>query len=867
VQAIAAIPTAALLAGSTFGLIFSELPLFPGFLIVMAVVAASWWAWRTSRSTMLIASVSFGFAAGGFLLAVDAWRSAWNPPLVAIFETAARTEREEAARAGRVLPEDDSAALWITGVLNADAAVREDSVSLNLSVCRADLLGPPNAGSDQPPLASASYGGPPKPSAKAERPGLHTKGSIGGVMLTVSGQLAAREAERWRAGRTIRVPAQLRRPSRYLDPGVPDEERSLARRGTRFVGVVKSAALVDVLENGNTLQELAGKSRALARSAIDAAVGRWSTRSAAIVRAIVIGDRAGLDDQLERRLQEAGTYHVIAISGGNIAILAGLALLGFRIAGALGRLAMTSAIAALLAYGYLVGGGASVNRATLMAVVYLAARILDLRGPPANVLALSAGLLIAARPLAILDPGFLLTFGATAAILFAVPGIHARGAPRFVSPLLTMFVASAAAECALLPVNAWLFSRITFAGLIANLAAIPLMTIAQIAGMAAIPVSLASSTLASAVGWVAHLGAEGLVRSASIVDLLPFLTWRVAPPSIVAVVAYYAGLVGGWILWRRRVQVLGSRERRVERAARLGASVVAACAAIWIVSEPWLAWRAGGDGRLRVTFVDVGQGDSAMLSLPNGSTLLVDAGGLRGTTSFDIGDRVVAPVLRDQGVYRLDAMVVTHGDHDHAGGALALLREFRPRDLWEGIPVPALQTLRDLRTEALATGARWVNVQSGDLVSLGEVQIAVKHPRPADWERQAVRNDDSIVLEVLWRDVSIVLTGDIGRDVEHEIAQLFAPSALRVVKVPHHGSLTSSSREFISALAPRAAIFSVGRSNNFGHPAPEVIDRYRQAGAQIFRTDQDGAVTVDTDGHSLDVRTFTGQRVFVKIRR
>jgi competence protein ComEC len=263
----------------------------------------------------------------------------------------------------------------------------------------------------------------------------------------------------------------------------------------------------------------------------------------------------------------------------------------------------------------------------------------------------------------------------------------------------------------------------------------------------------------------------------------------------------------------------------------------------------------------------VGQGDSALLTLPNGSILLVDAGGLRGTSPFDIGDRVVAPVLRHAGVHRLDALVVTHGDQDHAGGALAVLREFRPRDVWEGIPVPSLPALRDLRSDALASGARWVNVQSGDLVSLGEVEVAVRHPRPADWERQDVRNDDSVVLEILWREVSIVMTGDVGRDVERQIAPLFAPSALRVVKVPHHGSLSSSSKEFISALAPRVAIFSVGRSNNFGHPAPEVIDRYRDVGAHVFRTDQDGAITVDTDGRSLDVRTFTGQRLIVKTRR
>jgi competence protein ComEC len=142
-----------------------------------------------------------------------------------------------------------------------------------------------------------------------------------------------------------------------------------------------------------------------------------------------------------------------------------------------------------------------------------------------------------------------------------------------------------------------------------------------------------------------------------------------------------------------------------------------------------------------------------------------------------------------------------------------------------------------------------------------DVSVAVRHPPPADWERQDVRNDDSIVMELLWHDVSIVLTGDIGREVEAAIAPLFTPSPLRIVKVPHHGSLTSSSDRFVRALAPRVAIVSVGRHNNFGHPAPMVLQRYRDAGAEIFRTDQDGAVTVDTDGTSLNLHTFTGRRV------
>ncbi len=122
------------------------------------------------------------------------------------------------------------------------------------------------------------------------------------------------------------------------------------------------------------------------------------------------------------------------------------------------------------------------------------------------------------------------------------------------------------------------------------------------------------------------------------------------------------------------------------------------------------------------------------------------------------------------------------------------------------------------------------------------------HPEPADWERQKVRNDDSIVLELRWRDVSVLLTGDIGKAVERTLTTTLGPARLRVIKVPHHGSLTSSTTEFVRALHPNVAVVSAGRANHFGHPVPEVLERYRAVGAEIFRTDQDGAVTLDTDG-------------------
>ena len=223
----------------------------------------------------------------------------------------------------------------------------------------------------------------------------------------------------------------------------------------------------------------------------------------------------------------------------------------------------------------------------------------------------------------------------------------------------------------------------------------------------------------------------------------------------------------------------------------------------------------------------------------------------------------VGPVLRYHGVRRLATVVLTHGDADHVGGASSVLREFRPWDVWDGVPVPPLESMQRLRADARTGGIRWTTVQRADAAEMDDVLMSVRHPAVPDWERQDVRNDDSIVLELRWRAVSFVFTGDIGREAEADIVHLFEPAPLRVLKVPHHGSNTSSSAALIHALGPDVAVVSAGRANNFGHPSPAVLDRYQAAGAAMFRTDQDGAVTVDTDGTSLDVLTFTGRRLRV----
>ncbi len=689
----------------------------------------------------------------------------------------------------------------------------------------------------------------------------------GGVSISVGGALAAERLGDWRAGRVIRAPVLLRRPARYLDAGVPDEERLLARRGIALVGTVKSAALVEVVSRGGWIDEWAGAARAAVRASLRRHVGARDPQSGAIATAILIGDRGALDEDVERRLQEAGTYHVIAISGGNIAILAGLVLGILWWLGARGPAAAGVAIAVLAAYAFIAGGGASVLRATLMAAAYLGLRVIDQRTSPVHAMALTAAALLVISPLVITDVGFWLTFGATAAIVIGATRTALPAAPWLRAPA-ALVAASAAAETALLPVGALVFQRVTVAGLLLNLAAVPCMGVVQVAAMVTVGADLAGApVVARLAGWATHVSAVGLVASAGLVDLAPWTTWRVPSPSAPIVAAYYLALLL-WVMNSLHHEGHEARNHeapedkpvvlRVLRGAFSRASwlrippLSAVGLLLWIALAPATLVRVHGDGRLHLTAMDVGQGDAFLVTFPNGRTLMIDSGGVSLTGNFDVGDRVLGPALRARGIGRLDYLAVTHGDPDHIGGAVALARDFAPLEVWAGVPVAGHEPTARLRAAAERERAGWRTWQRGDRLEIGGVELRAHHPPPPDWERQQVRNDDSLVIEARVGRVSILLTGDIGREAEEALIPSLDLLPLVVLKSPHHGSGTSSSAEFIKAVRPAIVVISCGRGNPYGHPVPYVLDRYRDAGAEVFRTDQDGQTEIVTDGQALE---------------
>lgn len=713
--------------------------------------------------------------------------------------------------------------LVLEGRLVADASLTESGATLHVAV------------------AAASMGTWPEPAA-------------GGVLLNVAGSMVADRLNDWRAGRTVRVPASLRRPAVYLNRGVPDAERALARRGVTLVGSVKSGALVEVVQRGWPWDEWAAEARARVRRSMTRHVGRHSPLSAAVGTAILIGDRASLTPEVEQRLVEAGTYHVVAISGGNIALLTGavLAVLwALRI-----RLAWAAAIAILTITGHawMIGGGSSVVRATVMAALYLALRVIDQRTAAVNAVALGATLMLVVDPLEIVSAGFWLTFGATSALLAAASRWPATRRVWWHAPLL-ISAGSLAVELVLAPISALVFQRVTLAGLVLNLGAVPSMALVQGAGSATVLAAwLGWERLADASGLATHVGAAALVESARLVDLAPWATWRVASPSWTAMAAYYACATAWWVVSRPPID---SRRRRQASRALVAGSLAMW---VWIVVSPASLVRARGDGRLHVAMLDVGQGDALLARLPNGRTLAIDSGGVRSGSAFDIGDRVLGPALRAMGLRRLDYLAVTHGDPDHIGGAAALVRDFEPLEIWAGVPVEHHQAEEELRAAASEARSTWRWLQRGDRLVAGAIELRVHHPPLPEWERQRVRNDDSLVLELRFGRVSVLLTGDISRTTEQDLLARLDLLPTVVLKAPHHGSATSSSPELLAHIQPRIVLIGAGRGNLYGHPNRAVLDRYTAAaGIEVFRTDRDGQIELVTDGEQVSVRAFTGR--------
>jgi competence protein ComEC len=644
------------------------------------------------------------------------------------------------------------------------------------------------------------------------------------------------------AGDKIRVSARLvHRPGyRNFDPSFLERYQEI--RGIHGFAFSKSGLLVERLASGTSfsLRHLASSLRRRFLDNIESSFPDQTTgglsESGSILEALLLGERGRLDPETSLSLQASGLFHLIAISGAHIAVFSFLLFWFLRLVRLGRRPATILLIFFLIFYATLVEGRASVLRAVIMTVLFLVGKLLWRDVRLLNTVSLSAFVLLLWNPASLWDAGFQLTFAATLSLILFVPPLL-RHLPKLPLHLSGLVAVSLAAYLGATPILASAFHRVSFSGLILNLAAVPLMSLIMAGGYIFLPLSVLHPPLGLWLGAALDILIKAFLSVARLWEEVPFLSYRLPAPPAWLVVLYVLLLLS----------LLLPRRFKFQKTVLLGFFLAVFVA---LVIYPFPAQTSPG---LRITFLDIGQGDSILVEFPGKKKMLVDGGGLP-AGDFDVGESVVSPVLWKKGMKRVDILVSTHAHPDHIGGLAAIARNFHPGEVWEGI-VPLDDPWDRRFKKALPTSTRLRKVAAGFIRRESGASVEVLHPQTSAIIRDSVDNEDSLVLKISYGRMAILLTADIGRPTEQALIEQGFPLESDVLKVGHHGSNSSTSEEFLLKVKPALVVITVGQGNVLGFPHPAVLERCQRAGARIFRTDLDGAVEILTDGKDITVKT------------
>ncbi len=649
-----------------------------------------------------------------------------------------------------------------------------------------------------------------------------------------------RHGDRVRLAGTLRLPPQKRNPADF------DYGAFLEKQGVFATLTVRDSTDVELQSHtaARSLRLLA-RTRAYLTSALAAYVP--SDRGRSVMRALLLGDRSLLDPDMRDAFAQTGLMHLLAVSGLHV-LLVGMVLFVLlrpmllrlsvpRRKAEVLRAAVTLAV--LVAYAFVTGGSPSVVRAVVMATVFIGGVVLERPATPMNTLGAAALVLLLFRPTMLFEPGFQLSFAAVAGLVLL---------PRIVRPYLPDrskkvrfwivegFVTTLAATLATAPILLYHFGRLPLAALVLNYAAM-FSTMAAFAAGLLLTLTAWWPPVAAGFGAMADYAARWLVFFAEAGDA--HLSWLafdgyVTNPFALAALTASVLTLALWTYTRVRFKMLTL-------------ALVLAAAGVWMGVA-----QGRHEPRLEVVFFDVGQGDAALVTFPNGKRMLVDAGPRDAT--FDAGEKTILPHLRRFGVKKLDAVVVSHPHADHLGGLPAVLRN---------IPVGAVYDNGEVFSSSLYDETRFLldtldiprhALQAGDTLALDPATgLFVLAPERAD-AHPSNTNDASVVLRLAFGETSILFAGDAEAPSEAAmVARFDTLLGSTVVKVGHHGSRTSSTPDFMERVRPDLALVSVAAFNVYRLPSDSVLARWRRAGADVRLTRDGGALWLRSDGRGVDI--------------
>ena len=673
----------------------------------------------------------------------------------------------------------------------------------------------------------------------------------------------------WRAserrlyqGDRIGVRARFRAPSGSLNPGGFDYATYLERQGIDAVAAVNGLEAVEVLESGRqSLRWKIWNHFDRWRDTIRlSAVESLAQPALGIFLGIVIGERGYLDPDVRDHFMVTGTVHLLSISGSHLGLVAMLAFivikhgvlwlptswllrLSRRITPT--RLAAAATVFPASGYACLAGAEVATVRSLVMVLVALLAKWLGCEQRMFHALGAAALMILLQDPQAIYDISFQLSFLSVCAVAWRLSrsSVVEEEADRPPSRSKLFRVRQWAVEALTMsglvtvmtiPLVAFYFNQVSWLGLLTNLAAVPVM------GGVLVPMGLLAALGAAEDGLpfagVIQWSMDGFVSVLQGVSRLPGSEWHLASPSVPSLFFFYGCLAAMWVTYERR-----------QWTAWLAVTGLVLLLCWWMWSPRLML---DGD-RFRITFLDVSQGDSAVLELPGGEVILIDGGA--SYERFDMGRGVVAPYLWNRGIRTIDYVIATHPQLDHVGGLAYVLRHFTVHNFWgtgDERQEPFYQRLKETLVER---GLREYAVrQHEDTVTLG-CRLEVLNP-PAETRpyfaraggRQAghTLNNRSIVTALSCGPHKVLFMADVEEEVLGRMSQEKGSGRVDLVKVPHHGAGSSLQREWLERVDPRYAVISVGRHNAYGHPAASVLQAYADRGIRTYRTDRDGGIWV-----------------------
>lgn len=641
-------------------------------------------------------------------------------------------------------------------------------------------------------------------------------------------------------GCRVRVAARLRLPASFGNPGSLDRRSFLASRGIAATGRAPSARLLEVLAPPGIPQRWLSRLRRSWRDRLESAFHlAGMSIDAGTAVALAVGDRSGILPERARALREAGTAHLLALSGFHVALVAGILFLALGACTRRRALRLAAAAGGLALYLSFAGGMPPVRRAVNAALLALGGRLAG-RTPDGITVVGAVFVAVAVRaPARIHDASLQLSFVAAAALVLRA----ARLAGRLRGPAWVTFplAANAVALMAVTPLGAALFNRVTPGALVANLVASPLMGWGFVASLMIPPATLLPRLLAT-LGVDIHpdLG-PGTLLAASAAWAFRGATWISAAVASLPGASYLV-VTPRWPTVFLATALGGlAGSRGLGRRARL-VSVAASALLTLVIALPLEAPRGRRAGIMAATFLDVGQGSSTLIETPGGKRLLVDAGGFA-RSSFDVGELVVGRALLSMGIRRVDAVAISHEDFDHAGGVPAILRGFPGSEIWIGAGGGHRRFVEETIQLGRERGRVIRLLGEGSSFRFGGAMVRAFNPRRHPETDSP--NERSLVLELRAGGRSILMTGDIGFTTEERISRNL--NRVDLLQVAHHGSGGSTSSAFAAAVRPRWAVISCGRRNRYGHPKPDVLRRLGATRARLLRTDTHGAIRVELD--------------------